>query len=308
MPGYAKVGMSSRLAEDRARELGTTGVPEQFAVVHRMATSFPLAVERRAHAILAEHRPNPAREFFTVQPEQAIAAVQTAALQVAGIDAWTFQDVPNTISSGDRVAMTLRAGQVFIVLPRQERSLSDVFRGVGSPESLDIWQAHSDGDLLELMATEMPERVSGFSLDSEAGYNDPVPFLTRDNAVSNGALIGKERLHPGDRLLWMEQQGRLPNGFTPVRMALFQFASYCQVTCRTWDPRISPEGCPLILNAPTEDPTPTMIDVTRKALKLPCMELEQRYTRRTAEEAIFASVPDEPEYWLRQLRQGPARR
>jgi len=49
MPGMVKVGYSTRLAEDRAKELYTTGVPLPYAVEFGAATSFPEDVEAAVH-------------------------------------------------------------------------------------------------------------------------------------------------------------------------------------------------------------------------------------------------------------------
>ena len=305
MPSLVKVGMSGRLAEDRARELSTTGVPVPFEVAFRFATSFPLQVERRAHQILVKDRYNKDREFFAVTPEVAISAVRRAALEVAGIDEWEpveSQPPTTVIQSADRVALTLRAGQLFFVFPYRPRTivLMERLKGIPPAPPIETWQAHSDGDLLELMATESPERVSGFGPGDEAGIVDPVPYLARDNTALNGALIGKERLSPGSRVLWMEQRTKW-NGTTPIAFAVFEFASYCQVTCRTWTPKRREDGVPLILNTPLIDPTPTMIDVAKVVSRSASIDVDARFSQDSLAQEDFGRIPDDPEYWLSQL-------
>ncbi|WP_084793639.1 GIY-YIG nuclease family protein [Actinokineospora bangkokensis] len=76
------------LGENRARKLRITAVPLPFTVAYRTLTSHSAAVERRAHELLAFHRVDPRREYFTVTPAQAVAAIQRASIQAGGIEAW----------------------------------------------------------------------------------------------------------------------------------------------------------------------------------------------------------------------------
>src|SRR5579884_197675 len=73
MPGLVKIGLTTALPEDRAKELFNTGVPNPFNVAFRAITSWPKAVERRTHQLLKRHRVNPKREFFRVSVDEAIA-------------------------------------------------------------------------------------------------------------------------------------------------------------------------------------------------------------------------------------------
>ncbi len=294
MPGMVKVGLSKYLAEDRARQLSTTSVPLAFVVAHRALTSHPAAVERRAHELLAEHRVNVRREFFTVTPQQAADAVRQASLDVAGIQAWDTEE-PVMLRDEDRIVLTLRAGQVFVVLLQRQPFTQW--------EPIDVWQAHSDGDLLELMATNMPERVSGFGAGDPEGDVDPVPHLNRAGDAANGSIIGKERLEPGQRLLWLDGTINKP----ACSIALFELGSYCQVICRTWAPRVTEDGVPLILNMLTEDLTPTMSAVTRATLQMGRPALYFRPPHPQSDLPTFGRDPAPANYWLLQLNK-PARK
>src|SRR5947209_9912858 len=180
MPDMVKIGCTKHLSEDRAHQLRTTGVPLPFAVAYRALTSRPAAVERRAHELLAFQRVDPRREFFTVSPAQAAAAVQQASIEVAGIEAWDTAE-PVMLRAKDRIALTLRAGQWLVVLPYRQ--------GSAPSEPVDIWQAHSDGDLLELMAAESAGPVAGLSTNDEDGTSDHVPHLNRAGDVRNWRII-----------------------------------------------------------------------------------------------------------------------
>jgi len=288
MPGMVKVGRYKHLAEDRARELNNTAVPLPFDVAYRAATSHPVAVERRAHELLAEHRVNVKREFFAVTPKQAADTVRQASLDVAGIQAWDTEE-PVMLRTGDRIALTLRASQVFVVLPYRQQFTQ--------PEPIDMWQAQSDGDLLELMATNLPEHASGFSTGDPGGDVDPVPHLNRTGDAANGSIIGKERLEPGQRLLWLDGTINQP----ACLIALFEFDAYCQVIYRTWTPRVTEDGSPLILNALTTNFTATMVAATRGALQMNRPKLTSQPPHSQGEPPTFGGNPAPANYWLPQL-------
>src|ERR1700735_3371921 len=106
MPGVVKVGLTSWLPEDRAKGLYTTGVPVPFEVAYRAMTSWPDAVERRAHEWLDDKRVSERREFFHVSVEKAIEAVRLAAIDVAGIASWKASAL-HALRSGDRLGLNL---------------------------------------------------------------------------------------------------------------------------------------------------------------------------------------------------------
>jgi hypothetical protein len=58
---------------------------------------------------------------------------------------------------------------------------------------------------------------------------DPVPFLDCEQRP-NGAMNGRERLVPGDRLLWFHPWSGLV-----VPVAAFEIHDYCEVISRTWN-------------------------------------------------------------------------
>jgi T5orf172 domain len=294
MPGLVKVGRSSRLPEDRAKELHTTGVPHGFDVDHRAITSRPIEVERRAHELLAPFRVASNREFFRTTPKVAIGAVRRAALEVAGSDAWTHKPIHH-LRSGDRVALTLRARQIFvlIVYPGSMQLLA------GSAQIRDVWQAHSDGDVLEIFATDDPRYVAGLSDNDPQAESDPVPFLDRAGSAANGRINGRERLVPGDRLLWLDSHPRKPD----CTSVLFEASSYCQVVGRTWSPKLRPDGAPLLMNVLTMHRPPTaMISAIQEALALPMpREWAPRYPDDSDGWPTAGTNPPSSAYWLPQL-------
>lgn len=270
-------------------------MPEPFEVARRALTSHPVAVERRAQDLLADYRVRTGREFFRTTPEVAFDAVQRALLEKSGIQAWNT-DEPVRLRDGDRLALTLRAGQILVVVPYGP--LAD---GHGP---IDVWQAHANGDLLELMAVDSPEGTTGFSTADAGAETDPVPYLNRTRDAANGTIIGNERMEPGQRLLWLDGTVIQP----ACAIAMFELDAYCQIVCRTWTPRRDATGFPLLLNATTEQPTECMVAVVRGALQMKPPELSQIPPQRRENDPVFGSVVRDPAYWLSQLQVPPRRR
>lgn len=79
MPGIIKIGMTERSEMDaRLRELYTTGVPLPFECKFacRVKKSECGRIEKALHTAFAPQRVNANREFFRIQPEQAIAILE----------------------------------------------------------------------------------------------------------------------------------------------------------------------------------------------------------------------------------------
>ncbi len=79
IPDLVKVGKTTRMVEDRVKELsGATGVPNKFVVVYEKAFDDVDAAERYVHAVLESrgqrHADN--REFFSASPTEVINVMQ----------------------------------------------------------------------------------------------------------------------------------------------------------------------------------------------------------------------------------------
>jgi Meiotically up-regulated gene 113 len=77
MPGLVKIGMTDQ--DDvgvRVGQLYSTGVPLPFTIEFAGVVPNPAEVEEAFHVAFAPHRINPKREFFRIEPEQAIAILK----------------------------------------------------------------------------------------------------------------------------------------------------------------------------------------------------------------------------------------
>lgn len=97
MPGIVKIGRTaSDDAKARIAQLYTTGVPVPFQLEYACKVWNGTQVERALHVAFGPNRVNPKREFFQIDPEQAIVilellntedATQEIAAQPAEVDA-----------------------------------------------------------------------------------------------------------------------------------------------------------------------------------------------------------------------------
>lgn len=82
MPGLVKIGKTSRGSVNaRLNELYSTGVPVPFECAFAGRIADEGKVEKAFHMAFGPYRVNPKREFFEIEPEQAIALLELMVLE-----------------------------------------------------------------------------------------------------------------------------------------------------------------------------------------------------------------------------------
>lgn len=81
MPGIVKIGYTTGEVETRMAELDRTSTPAPFVCYYAGFVENVALQEQRIHAIFADRRIRPQREFFTLSPEQAKAAIQLVTIR-----------------------------------------------------------------------------------------------------------------------------------------------------------------------------------------------------------------------------------
>ncbi|MEI7922066.1 MAG: GIY-YIG nuclease family protein [Planctomycetota bacterium] len=77
MPSLVKIGQTSSMdVKNRLVQLYTTGVPFPFKLEFACKVSNSVEVEKALHQAFAPYRVNPSREFFAIEPNQAIAILR----------------------------------------------------------------------------------------------------------------------------------------------------------------------------------------------------------------------------------------
>lgn len=105
MPGIVKIGMTERKnIEARLRELYTTGVPLPFdcKFACNVKKNECAKIEKALHTAFSPQRVNANREFFRINPEQAIAILEL--FQHEDITAEISQEIENDLTPEDKVA------------------------------------------------------------------------------------------------------------------------------------------------------------------------------------------------------------
>ena len=76
IPDLVKIGRTNNL-EERVRSLSShSGVPVPFEVYHACTVSDAVEAENKIQYAFGDHRINPKREFFRINPERVIAILQ----------------------------------------------------------------------------------------------------------------------------------------------------------------------------------------------------------------------------------------
>jgi hypothetical protein len=76
MPGMVKIGLTDGSVEERITQLSAaSGVPLLFECYYAAEVDDMNRIERLLHQLFAEHRVNPKREFFKIEPEKVVLAL-----------------------------------------------------------------------------------------------------------------------------------------------------------------------------------------------------------------------------------------
>ncbi|WP_321842683.1 GIY-YIG nuclease family protein [Paraburkholderia bannensis] len=101
MPGLVKIGFTGQEdANTRIGQLYTTGVPVPFKLEFACRVQNAEEVEKALHVAFAPSRINPRREFFQIEPEQAVAILRLPHMEE------TTQEVENQPSPVDEQSKT----------------------------------------------------------------------------------------------------------------------------------------------------------------------------------------------------------
>jgi len=97
-PNLLKIGMTTRRASDRAREMfeGATGVPTRFKVVFEHPVSNCALAEQLVHSRLAHYRQIEYREFFEVELNEAIKVLRDACAEIERTHSQNVRPMPDT--------------------------------------------------------------------------------------------------------------------------------------------------------------------------------------------------------------------
>ena len=90
MKDFVKIGKTQRTAEERAKELGTTGLVGNFFVVFDIEVIDYSLIEILVHQKLDKFRPVKNREFFKISVKDAITCINKVILEKEQQKAFDF--------------------------------------------------------------------------------------------------------------------------------------------------------------------------------------------------------------------------
>jgi hypothetical protein len=174
MTGLVKIGSTRRAAEERARQLRTTGVPSPFIVVYDVFVEDLVAVERAMHERFRQARVE-GREFFRVSPKEAVQALIEVSAPFA-------QPAPSN-------------GQVIEVLDRLRTAFGDIFH-----LDLEAVTLLHRGNTVVLRATRRTSLVELTTIDTDIGIlvesDDEEPMFSVARSINENveALVTLDEL------------------------------------------------------------------------------------------------------------------
>lgn len=152
MPDIVKIGMTSRESMDaRLRELYNTSVPVPFECEYACKVRNYQEVERALHLAFQPYRIHPQREFFRINPEQAIAILR---LLDRGSD--ITQEVSNEISN-ELTEQDRAAGEQM----KKMRRPSLNFLELGIPIGSQLQFIEDDREVMAVVSGEKKVLVNG---------------------------------------------------------------------------------------------------------------------------------------------------
>jgi hypothetical protein len=135
MPGLVKIGRTStEEAVTRIAQLYSTGVPFPFKLEFACKVENPDEVEQALHRAFAPNRVNPRREFFSIEPDQAIAILKLLHVQDATSE---VDQTPSTIGTQE-----IRAGTEY-----EARRPNFNFEEMGIPIGSELKFTESDASV-----------------------------------------------------------------------------------------------------------------------------------------------------------------
>lgn len=159
MPGLVKIGMTERKGvKSRMRELFSTGVPVPFECNYAGKVSNPKKVESALHQAFGPYRINPKREFFEIEPDQAIVLLKLICTEDITPQFIKVIDSEDSVSkdAGTRLARKKRPRFNFIEMEIPVGSILNFSQGDATCEVVDSRKVSFLGEIMSLTkATRM---------------------------------------------------------------------------------------------------------------------------------------------------------
>ena len=148
MPNMVKIGKTTRDVELRLADLYSTGVPLPFECEYAAKVKDVDKTEKAFHTAFEPSRVNPKREFFNINPEQAIAVLSLMAIEdvtPSVQDEAKKIDVEATVSA-EKFKKKRRPNQNFFEMGLKEGNILKFGRNEEFCTILNARQVSSEGE------------------------------------------------------------------------------------------------------------------------------------------------------------------
>jgi len=164
MPRMVKIGKTGGDLSERLRQLYSTGVPLPFECAYAAKVSDMDKWEKAFHIAFDSYRVNPKREFFDIEPEQAIAVLELVAGEnmTSRIQEEANKVDPQTKSLAEKLKRRRRPNADFVDMGIPVGSKLE-FIGDGNYSCTVLDNRHVDYDGESYMVTPLTEKLLGCS-------------------------------------------------------------------------------------------------------------------------------------------------
>jgi hypothetical protein len=192
--GLLKIGYTGTDVKIRAKQLSTTGVPDNFIIVYKEDIFNPKIAEiaeKMIHEKLDKYRYNKKREFFEISIQKAISAVQ----EVTQREIYEKKKGINIL--GENMTFRWSCHPKDIVFILRCKTLFHAF--TNNFEIVNIWSCKKGDQFL------ITNRVG-----SKKYIIDKDKYITLDvNESINGIIHDVFDIYPGDRIVWLRKSNTI---------------------------------------------------------------------------------------------------
>lgn len=170
MPGLVKIGMTSDSVESRISQLNAhSGVPVPFECYFAAEVDSCSRIEKILHQLFADHRVNPRREFFRIDPEKAVLALSIG----------QFTEVtPGTVTADPEDIETLNKAKAR--RPRIKLSALNIREG-------DVLTLSRDDNITATVTTDNKVNYQGQEMSLSAAARAALHSLGYSTPAASGA-------------------------------------------------------------------------------------------------------------------------
>lgn len=249
-----KIGRTERNVQERAKELFTTGLPEQFNICYERDVPDCVLAEKLIHQKLKKHRYKANREFFVIPLQEAISTVEKVVYEEFDKNAASIHVGIHRLDVNTTFRWTCYSKGI-ILLFRYENWLAD------KPKLINFWGCKArDHILLTTRAEDDPSSLIKLANDSciPGSLSEVITTYPGDRVV----IIGSPKLTSSSEQLSL---------FEPELsiISIIDCWQYGKMIGFMEDIEIHPDGFPIPFGNCFDDKPPAIVhEAFRRVMKM----------------------------------------